>query len=226
LFYWWDIPFYNGEDLVRTWKVKDRYNLITQLWTQASMAARLDHIQPIQVLKFPNTKAALKQANEMGLEGWVVVDPSAVYGDKGWSLRGKPDRPSSCAKSKPTEEDDFIAYWDPDGKIGEWGTGKHEAGKRVELPNGQTVVHGGVGSVGLYQHDARGNLVYIAKCSSGMPYEFQAQLQKEHFPFVCKVEYKGRTYISDGEKTNALRHPVFVMRRDDKALNECVNEKL
>jgi len=185
------------------------------------------YIQQIQICNFPNAEKALEHAKELGIEGWVVVDPDAIYGDKGWSLKGKPDRPSSCAKSKPTAEDDFIAYWDPDKKnMGEWGTGKHERDKEVMLPSGAVVEHGGVGSVALYQYNPKGELVYISKCSSGMAYEFQAQLRKEHFPFVCKCEFKGRTYISDGEKTNALRHPVFVEARDDKRADECVNEKL
>lgn len=222
-FYWWDVPFYNGVDLVSTQKVSYRYDLIKQL----SDAAGAEYIKPVTVLKFPNAATALDAAKTMKIEGFVVVDPNAVYGDRGWNLKGKPDRPSTCAKSKPTAEDDFIAFWDPDSKeMGEWGTGKHERGKHVVLPDGKKVIHGGVGSVALYQYNANGELVYISKCSSGMAYEFQAQLKKEHFPFVCKVEYKGRTYISDGEKTNALRHPVFVDIRTDKCVDECVNSKL
>lgn len=223
-FYWWDIPFYNGVDLVKTVTVQERYDLILQ----HAAGAPSPFILPIEICTFPNAAAALEAAVRLRIEGWVVVDPDAIYGDKGWSLKGKPDRPSTCAKSKPTAEDDFVALWDPDQgkKFGEWGTGKHEANKTVTLPNGQKVVHGGVGAVGLYQYNMKGELVYISKCSSGMKYEFQAQLQKEHFPFVCKCEYKGRTYISDGEDTNALRHPVFVEMRTDKRPEECVNSKL
>jgi len=223
VFYWWDVQFYAGQDLVRTVRVADRYNIILQHCASSVP----QYIQQIQICNFPNAEKALEHAKELGIEGWVVVDPDAIYGDKGWSLKGKPDRPSSCAKSKPTAEDDFIAYWDPDKKnMGEWGTGKHERDKEVMLPSGAVVEHGGVGSVALYQYNPKGELVYISKCSSGMAYEFQAQLRKEHFPFVCKCEFKGRTYISDGEKTNALRHPVFVEARDDKRADECVNEKL
>jgi ATP-dependent DNA ligase len=223
-FYWWDVPFYAGEDFVKHKSVGSRYEIIQE---HAKDLTRTPHIQPIQVRCFPNVAAALEEAKRLGIEGWVVVDPNAIYGDKGWSLKGKPDRPTTCAKSKPTAEDDFIAYWDPDQKsMGEWGTGKHERDKEVMLPSGLVVKHGGVGSVALYQLNPKGELVYISKCSSGMEYEFQAQLTAKDFPFVCKVEYKGRTYISDGEKTNALRHPVFVEKRTDKTIAECVNEKL
>jgi hypothetical protein len=225
LFYWWDVPFYDGQDLVRNYSVGSRYEIIQG--HAGRNPKHTPHIQPIKVFSFPNAAEALEKAKEMGIEGWVVVDPDAVYGDKGWNLKGKPDRPSSCAKSKPTGEDDFIAYWNPDEKfMGEWGTGKHEPGKLVELPDGRKVVHGGVGSVALYQYNEKGELVYIAKCSSGMKYEFQAELTFADFPFVAKCEFKGRTYISDGEKTNALRHPVFVEKRDDKTAAECVNSKL
>lgn len=223
IFYWWDVPFYDGVDMVKTTKVSERYNQILMHCASSPTA----WIQPIQIFDFPNAADALVRAKELGIEGWVVVDPDAIYGDKGWNLKGKPDRPSTCAKSKPTAEDDFIAYWDPPKKnMGEWGTGKHEAGKEVVLPNGETVTHGGVGSVALYQYNSAGELVYISKCSSGMDYELQAQLRAKNFPFVCKCEYKGRTYISDGEKTNALRHPVFHSVRADKRPDECVNPKL
>lgn len=222
-FYWWDVPFYAGADLVRTMRAADRYNSILEHCASASV----QYIQPIMICNFPDAATALESAETLGIEGWVVVDPDAIYGDRGWNLKGKPDRPSTCAKSKPTEEDDFIAYWDPDKKnMGKWGVGKNEVGKEVELPNGQKVIHGGVGSVALYQYNPNGELVYISKCSSGMAYEFQAQLRHKDFPFVCKVEYKGRTYISDGEDTNALRHPVFVEVRTDKTAAECVSSKL
>ncbi len=226
ILYWWDIPFFDGQDLVRTTRVESRYDLIRKCVASGREPVQ-PHIQPIQVWQFPDVATALKKAEEMGIEGWVVVDPNAIYGDKGWNLKGKPDRPSSCAKSKPTAEDDFIAYWNPDKpNMGEWGTGKHEAGKKVTLPDGKAVTHHGVGSIALYQLNTKGELVYISKCSSGMDYAFQAQLRPQHFPFVCKCEYKGRTYISDGEKTNALRHPVFVQVRNDKTPSECVNSKL
>lgn len=223
-FYWWDVPFYKGVDMVKTKPVGERYEIIQD---HCRHPTKTPFIQPIQIFRFRNAEIALEDAKRRGIEGWVVVDPDAIYGDKGWSLKGKPDRPSSCAKSKPTGEDDFIAYWNPDEKLmGEWGTGKHEAGKKVELPSGEKVVHGGVGSVALYQYNEKGELVYIAKCASGMDFEFQAKLRFESFPFVCKCEFKGRTYISDGEKTNALRHPVFVEVRTDKRPDECVNSKL
>lgn len=226
--YWWDLPFCGGEDLVRTYTVGDRYSLIEQLWLQSNSAIVTKHIQPIQKLTFKSPEEAIEYAKANGLEGMVVVDPTSKYESKGWNLKGKPDRPKTCAKLKPKFEDDFVALWDPDGdhKYGTWGTGRHERGKTVTLPDSSQVVHGGVGSASLYQYDSKGSLVYICDCSSGMDYEFQSQLRKEDFPMVWQVEYTERTYVSDGEDTNALKFPVFLRKRDDKKLTECINERL
>jgi hypothetical protein len=222
--YWWDIPFYDGQDLIRSTPTFSRYKLILDLFEKSRVS--LQHTSPILVKTFKSPEEAEEEAKNLGIEGWVVVDPHSVYGDRGWNIKGKPDRPSTCAKLKVTSEDDFIVMWDPDNKIGEWGTGDNERGKIVKLSDGRIVEHGGVGSIMLYQYNAKGELVPISKCSSGMTYEFQAQLRKEHFPFIAKCEYKGRSYISEGEKTNSLRHPVFVMTRTDKTFEECMNELL
>ncbi len=223
--YCWDIPFWDGEDRVTTWKVMDRYAHITGIIAQMPQPYRW--INPIQYCRFTSPDAATAWAKEHNLEGWVVVDPEGVYGDKGWNLKGKPDRPAaSCSKLKPWFEDDFVVFWDPAKKWGTYGKGRHEKDKMVELPNGDKVKHGGVGSVGLFQYNSKGELVYICDCSSGMDYEFQAQLRPDHFPFVAEVKYVDRSYISDGDDTNALTFPGFVRARGDKRPEECINDKL
>ena len=219
--YVWDMPFYDGEDLVSNKTVRERHRRLQHHCALTDGVV----VWPVQYFNFPNPEAASEYARKNKLEGWVVVDPDAIYGDKAWNLKGKPDRPSTCAKLKPRSEDDFVAIWDPNDPK-QAGSGKHEKGKTVTLPNGQQVVHGGVGSVGLWQYNSKGELVFTATCSSGMDYEFQAQLDVNSFPQVWQVEYLERTYISDGEKTNALRHPVFIRKRDDKTPQECVNERL
>jgi ATP-dependent DNA ligase len=224
-FYWWDIPFFDGQDWVSTMPVGQRLTILRQIWD--SLSKEVQHwIVPISIETFSGTEPALVRAKELDIEGWVVVDPNAVYGNKGWNLKGKPDRPSTCAKLKPKGEDDFIAMWNPPQGYGEWGTGKHEKGKLVTLPDGNQVVHAGVGSIALYQYNTKGEPVFICNCASGMEYGFQARLIAGSFPFVCRVEYAERTYISDGEKTNALRHPVFIQKREDKSAEECINSKL
>lgn len=227
-FYWWDLPFYDGVDLVSNWNVKSRFGLLAEVWQTGELDVELtkDWIIPIQIKHFDTPELALARAKELDIEGWVVVDPEGIYKDKGWNLKGKPDRPSCCAKLKPKDEDDFIAKFFPEKGSGEWGTGKHEYGKLVTLPSGEKVYHGGVGSIGLFQYNSKNELVFISNCSSGMDYEFQAKLRPENFPFVCKVEYPERTYMAEGEKTNALRHPVFLMKRDDKSQSECINDRL
>ncbi len=228
--YWWDVPFYGGQDLASSLTVRERYSYIQKHWTEAQNHQDVFYyLQPIQYCDgrtFRTPEAAEAHAKDHKLEGWVVVDPDAVYGDKAWNLKGKPDRPASCAKLKPRHEDDFIALWDPEAGIGTWGTGKHEFGKIVTLPDGTQTTHGGVGSVALYQHNTNSELVYICDCSSGMTYDFQARLQKQSFPLIWQCEYVDRTYISDGDKTNALRFPTFVRVRSDKRPEECSNDRL
>ena len=220
--YCWDVPFLDGKDLVTEMKVMDRYQYVHMVCHQAP-----SWIQPVQWTRFPKPDDATSWAKQHDLEGWVVVDPDGIYGDKGWNMKGKPDRPgASCAKLKPWFEDDFIVKWDPSKKYGTLGKGKHESGKIVELPSGEKVKHGGVGSVGLFQKDSMGKLVYICDCSSGMDFEFQAKLNAGSFPFVAEVKFVDRSYISDGDDTNALTFPGFVRVRTDKSPEECVNEKL
>jgi hypothetical protein len=242
--YCWDIPFWDGQDLVRTSPVGSRYKLINDVFDaqklremSTDIAQKLkshgasmpsDWVKPVLSNLFPGgLDSAVAHAKEKDLEGWVVVDPEGVYGDKGWNLKGKPDRPSSfCAKLKPWYEDDFVAVFDPVNKWGTWGKGRHEKGKTVTLPNGNTVIHGGIGSVGLGQYNSNGDLVYICDCSSGMEYEYQAQLRPEHFPQVWEVKYVERSYQSDGDDTNALTFPGLVRVREDKSPEECVNPQL
>lgn len=219
--YWWDIPFYAGVDLVSTRTPRQRYDLIQQF-----AAKKPDFVQAIEIKDFSSPGEAIAYAKERKLEGWVVVDQHQLYEDKAWNLKGKPDRPSVVAKLKPWFEDDFVALWDPDNGWGTYGKGRHEPGKTVTLPDGTQVVHGGVGSVGLGQYNSKGELVYVCDCSSGMPYEMQSVLTKKSFPMVWEVKFVERSYVSEGDKTNALTFPGFVRHRTDKEVQECVNEKL
>jgi hypothetical protein len=226
-FYIWDIPFLGGDPIIEHTKTTDRYSLIYSILYSSTSAKSINFLKPIYFEQFDSTQKAIDSAKANGYEGWVVVDPDGVYGDRGWNLKGKPDRPSMyCAKLKPTYEDDFIAYWDPDSGQGKWGEGKHEKGKRVTLPDGSEAIHGGVGCMALYQLNKKGDLVYICDCGSGMTYEIQAGLRKESFPVVVQVEYTDRTYVSDGEDTNALLFPTFLQVHEDKDISECVNARL
>lgn len=228
-FYWWDIPFLAGKDLVSEETVGERHQIIYRYHTAAVNEAA-GWIQPVQWQEFRTTDEAQEHSKEHGLEGWVVVDPEGVYGDKAWNLKGKPDRPRKfCAKLKPEWEDDFVALFDPDNGWGERGKGKHEKGKPVVMKgepvlnaSGAPATHGGVGSVGLGQY-RDGKLIYICDCSSGMDFAYQAQLNPERsFPLVCEVKYNDRSWTAHGDKTDALSFPVFVRERTDKSTSECI----
>jgi predicted DNA-binding WGR domain protein len=212
-FYIWDIAFWDGEDMVSKAAVKDRYELIHEI-DYAKLHGALHPVEFYDSSVFPSPDHALAHAKERGWEGFVVVDPDGVYGDKAYNHRGKPDRPGSfCAKLKPKFEDDFVAIWDPDKGYGERST----KGSRG----------GGVKSVGLYQYNRNGELVFIANVNSGLTKEMLAELaDPSKYPRVWEIEFTGRRYISDGDDTNALDFPTFIRERDDKKPAECVNDLL
>ena len=209
-FYCWDVAFWAGEDLVKTRPVEDRFGMITNLGALVNS----EHFRPLSILPFESPEQAELFAKENGWEGFVVVDPKGIYGDKAYNFKGKPDRPGKfCAKLKPSFEDDFVAIWDPDKGYGERSTKASRSG--------------GIKSVGLYQYNKAGELVFIANCNSGLTDEFlNENADPSLYPQVWKVEYKGRRYISDGDDSNALDFPTFIEARTDKRPAECMNERL
>jgi hypothetical protein len=225
-YYAWDLPFYAGQNLISNYPPGARW---AKLHEHLRPGQYIRYVHPLTILssaEYASPEDAQEIAKRQYFEGFVVVDATGVYGDRGCNLTGKPDRPGQfCAKLKPHFEGDFVAFFDPDQGAGEWGYGRHERGKLVTLPSGEQVIHGGVGSVALYQYNARGELVYISNCA-GIEYEMQAKLHPEHFPQVWQVEYASRKYVSEGEKTNSLTFPRFSRLRTDKRPEECINEKL
>ena len=153
-----------------------------------------------------------------GYEGWVGYDKELILGDKSYSFTGKPDRSNGCFKLKPDEEDDFIAYWNPDKAtkdrpMGSWGSGKNQ--ERV-------------GTLSLYQIGASGTEVYICEVGNGISDKARGELCEDTnlFPITVQVKFEERFYISQGDKTNALHLPRVLMIRADKAPSECVNSDL
>jgi hypothetical protein len=213
-FYNWDIAFWEGENLVGKTTMRDRIARIRALDKAISNKSAF---QPLDAYSFATPEEAVEYAKEHGWEGWVVIDPDAVYGDKAFNFKGKPDRPgSACAKLKPTFEDDFIAIWNPDKGFGE----RSKKGSRA----------GGIKSVGLYQYNTKGELIFISNVNSGLTKEMLATLaDPKLWPQVWRVEYKGRRYMSEGEDTNALDFPAIDpdnYLRTDKAPEECLNNNL
>ena len=246
-FYVWDIAFWGGEDVISTRTVAERYGTITesfkgsewvlpidvwtpaQIWEEGMAAfATLHSAVPIKPkttfptavfhtaegeLTIPLEGLAIALAVQRDWEGWVVVDPRGIYGDRAYTFRGHPDRPGAfCSKLKPVFELDAIAYWDPDRGIGTWGTGKNQ---------------GQVGSLALFQLNSNYEEVYLCDVGSGLSDERRIELANPAlYPLVVKVLYNRRTFISRGDKTNALTIPRFVAVRDDKDPEECVEPLL
>jgi predicted DNA-binding WGR domain protein len=207
-FYCWDVAFWDGIDLVRTAPVRRRYELIHDVADYP--------IVPVEVFQegaFPNAVTAIEYAKAKGWEGFVVVDPEGIFGDKGYNFKGKPDRPNCATKLKPSYEDDFIAIWDPEKGQGERST----KGSR----------HGGIKSVALHQFDRDGRLVFVCNVSSGMTKTmFEVLADPLVWPQVWQVEYTSRRYIREGDDTNALDFPRFKAVREDKGIDECTNPRL
>jgi ATP-dependent DNA ligase len=229
-FYCWDVAFWEGEDLLSTLPVRDRYALINEVFWKTNYVLPvtafdikdlhdLAHNKSIEA-NADNRILAMDLAKWWGYEGWIIVDPDGVFGDKAYNFRGKPDRPGKYSgKLKPEFEDDFIAFWNPDAdqmaqKQGTWGRGKRQ---------------GQVGSVSLFQYNSRGELVYICDCGGGLIKTdafAEAHSELDHYPMVMKVKYTSRTYVRNGDKTNALQFPRVIDIRTDKDMDECINDRL
>jgi len=237
-FYIWDIAQWDGEELLQTVPVLERYELVEEVFASATYFVAPDLWGPEDIRssfahqcrgKLPKEaefgpiiypdhyphqwKQAVALAMTMGWEGWVVVDPHMGFGDKSFTFLGKDYRPRACsAKIKPDFEDDFIAKFDPGKDEGSWGRGKRT---------------GTIGSVALYQLDDKGEEHYICECGGGITDEFAQQFSNPAlFPMVLKVQYATRTYARDGKDTNALQFPRIIDIRTDKGLDECINPRL
>lgn len=207
-FYIWDVAFWDGQDLVSQSAVASRYELIHEFDAG-------QYFFPVQTADFfKSPEEAVEYAKKHDWEGWVVVDPEGIYGDKAYNFKGKPDRPGTvCAKLKPEYEDDFVAMWDPENGHGERSTkGRNDHG---------------IKSVALYQYNSKGDFVYISNVSSGLSdAQKKDWANPKKFPMVWKVKYTERFYQSQGDDTNALIFAKFDSPRDDKSPQECINPEL
>lgn len=210
-FYIWDIAFWDGQDLVGKTPVRDRYERINEIDFSGRAFLPVEVFMP-DFLATP--EQAVEYAKKRGWEGFVVIDPDGIYGDRAFNFKGKPDRPgAACAKLKPTYEDDFVAYWDPEK---DWG----ERSTKARNDNG-------IKSVALFQYNKDGQLIPISQVSSGLSDEQKKTWAvTTRWPQVWKVEYKDRRYTADGEDTNALDFAAFVEERTDKKPEECINPRL
>jgi hypothetical protein len=217
-FYCWDIPLWGGDDLMEE-TPGTRFELIKETFGDSEFLLPIEtfelHELATHATDMSPVEVAKAYAIERGWEGWVVVDPDGNYGDRAYNFRGKADRPGQfCGKLKPSYEDDFVAYWDPDNGMGTYGRGKNI---------------GQVGSVSLFQYDSDGARHYICDCGGGLikTDAFRAEYTNpDQFPIVVQVEYESRGYLSRDDKSNALQFPRVIAIRDDKTPEECENHEL
>lgn len=218
MFYLWDIPFHDGKDLKDT-TTRDRYAIMDNLVEQVDPYRRAllpnDYYTPDF---FVPTSSPTEYAKENGWEGFVVVDPDGVYGEKMYNSKGKPDRPRAfCGKLKPEFEDDFIVEWDPANGIG-------EASQKDKYGN---ATRPGIKCVQMYQLNSKGEKVAISQLGVGLTEEMRINLaDPKLFPQVWQVGYTDRRYISQGDDTNALDFAKFLNFRKDKSPEECINSEL
>ena len=209
----WDVAWMGGHQLLGTTKISIRLD-----WAEEFANGRWgSHLVCPEIFIEGEYPADLNEIMELAhsreWEGFVAIDPCSTYGDRGFNLRGKAERPrTACVKIKPVFEDDFIAVWDPVNGIGSYGRGKNT---------------GKLGSVALYQINHLGEMVTICDMGNGWSQKFIEDNSVEAcWPKVVQVKYESRTYRSRGDKTDALQFPRFVMEREDKAENECINPEL
>jgi predicted DNA-binding WGR domain protein len=217
-FYCWDVAFWEGQELAKSWPVSARY----------ALAHELDGghvIQPVEFFPaghFKRIEDAVAHSAMKGWEGFVVVDPEGIYGDRAYNFKGKPDRPGAfCAKLKAEHEDDFIAVWDPEGNCFPEFPGP--TGERSTKDRSAQ----GIASVALYQRNQKGELVYISNVHSGLTDKMKTELARyDAWPRVWRVIYTERAYKSQGDDTNALTFARFSEERSDKTPDECINPEL
>ena len=156
-----------------------------------------------------------------GLEGLVIYDAEAIFGDAVMNFRGREERPEAW-KWKPIQEGDFIVVFDPDGA---WSSGKpggrYGKGRLKDLP----------GVVALYQFGAGGMMHYICNCGSGFTedqrkYVLRKAANSAGIAGVARIKYESRTFISEGDDTNALTAPIFLEWHPDKSTTEAFDARL
>jgi ATP-dependent DNA ligase len=225
-YYVFDVPFLNGVDLISTVNVRTRLARIREIFSvfgtlhlstglQANDAdakreskarermLREHHIAPLKIFHL-TPENDLEISKELGVEGWVVMDADAVYGDKGYSFDGKARRPNGIWKRKSKYEDEFII------------SGVYEGSGRNR---------GRFGGFLIQQiHPETGERIDCGKCGGGFTDEHrEAFLDDGLIGQTIKVEFDSRQPEKDG--VYALRFPVYASFCD-KAPEECIAQGL
>ena len=218
-FYLFRVPILNGEHLESKYDneaclltIENAFTNIFMDYTSPVAGKFLSCIQAMDM----TYATAIGMIEDLGWEGFVVYIKNATIGKQSYRFTGKPDRPPSCFKLKLAQEDDFIAYFSPGESTketpqGAWGTGKNMSK---------------VGTLSLYQLDESGNEVYISEVGTGLTDLNREEMLTWKWPKCVHIEFEERFYIKEGEDTNALQLPRFKGLREDKSVDECINQEL
>lgn len=251
-FYLVRIPIWEGSLIEKNRTCEEQLDFMDSELTDRLLDCRGEYNQrifkPIEIL-YGTSDEALALSAEYKYEGWVVYRRDKTMGDRSFSFTGKPDRPSCTFKLKGYQEDDFIAYWDPSGSY--WrrckkgcqydSVDQHQRSKKEpKCPkcNGKMIGVGskgtgkhedGVGTLSLFQYCGNQIETYICEVGNGFSDELKSAIaDPDLYPKVVQVRYNDRSYISQGDDSNALIFPrIGAMGiREDKLVGECINEEL
>ena len=223
-YYIFDIAFWGGHDMAREAPVRERLGLIKMIFQnlaplrlntglkstkqalkrESKMREKLlreHHIGPVKVYG-TTPDEDLELAKTLKAEGFVVLDPDAVYGDKGYSFDGKAQRPEGIYKRKPKFEDEFII---------------------VDVYEGTGRNRGKLGGFFLHQiHPSTGERLDCGKCGGGLTDVQREEYWRDRKKLVdktIKVEFDSRQPPKDGGCK--IRFPIFKGFADKKP-EECI----
>lgn len=213
------LPLYwKGGEIIKEWVVEDWIDLLYSEIKKRTRGTDL-RIEPIEIL-YGGFKEAKKECTRRDMEGLVIYDRSAYFGEQAFSWDGAIKR-TPCWKWKIIYEDDFIVVFDPDHLLyehgGDWGRGRIGG-----LPK----------NVALHQLNKAGELVWVSDCGSGMTDKVRGEILNDWETKdvgdrrVASIVYTKRSYVSKGDKTNALNEPRFNYWHTDKEPTEVVNPLL
>jgi hypothetical protein len=209
----WDLAFHDHKPVIATQSYRQRRELLEQkVFGNFGNSSQFEHIVLPEVLKpgddgFDGSfDSALVICKANGWEGFVVIDPDAVFDeDRAISWHGKPGRPKQICKLKPKWEADFILRWDPDNGIGTRGKGKKSVG---------------VGAFFAYLIDENGKEVYVSKVGGGLTDENVRKYAVPGLKIVAEVAFASIT------AKGSLEFPEFIRERTDKTAEECTLDQL
>ena len=212
--------FWKGQPLIKQMKVYDWMGLLERCVSDGRKRITKPFVHAMKVF-YGGLAKAFEHVSSVGIEGLVVYDGEACFGQKAFNFRGKSERPE-CWKQKPLFEEDFFAVWDPYKRSSFPEGGEFGSGKNMNRPK----------SLALYQNDKKGQLVYVSNVGSGLDDATRTMIA-DHvesnggwWAGVVAVEYAERKFLKNGDISNALTFPSFQKILEDKQPHECVNDSL